>query len=249
MHTLKSTDQTFFQVSPPCMFAQRHALPPSRHILGGGGCQVKCCVGQRACFSSWLALCPHQQAPSSKATNAGLSVDSVPDNELLSASRGAPPLVRLPVPLKNRSAARAKVNLAVGLRRQLPPRPCVTENRLRGINTSASGSVDRGVCVCVCLLSAVVCVCPLMMGTEERGQMTRFEREVLCSQSIIFREESRRIKVASCHFRDVRQIPADRVNIAVRVCVPSPLCPPYPSLRQPVPLCCYFNLPFFLFFF
>lgn len=77
--------------------------------------------------------------------------------------------------------------------------------------------------------------------------MTRFEREVLCSQSIIFREESRRIKVASCHFRDVRQIPADRVNIAVRVCVPSPLCPPYHSLRQPVPLCCYFNLPFFLF--
>lgn len=108
------------------------------------------------------------------------------------------------------------------------------------------------VCVCVsvsCLpLCVCVCVCPLMMGTEEWGQMTRFEREVLCSQSIIFREESRRIKVASCHFRDVRQIPADRVNIAVRVCVPSPLCPPYPSLRQPVPLCCYFNLPVFSFF-
>lgn len=165
----------------------------------------------------------------------------------------ATPPVRLPVPPKNRSAARAKVNLAVRLRRQLPPRPCVTENRLRGINTSASGSVDRGVCVCLspvcrCVCVCVfVCVCPLMMGIEERGQMTRFEREVLCSQSIISREESRRIKIASCHFRDVRQIPADRVNIAVRVCVPSPLCPPYHLLRQPVPLRCYFNLPFLFF--
>lgn len=57
--------------------------------------------------------------------------------------------VRLPVPLKNRSVARAKVNLAVRLRWWLPLQPCVTENRLRGINTAASGSVDRGVCVSV----------------------------------------------------------------------------------------------------
>lgn len=136
--------------------------------------------------------------------------------------------VRLPVPLKNRSVARAKVNLAVRLHRRLPPRPCVTENRLGGINTTASGSVDRGVCVCVCLsLRFCVCVsvCLLMMGIEEGAD----DEEVLCSQSIIFREESRWIKVASCHFRDVRQIPAGRVNMAVRVCVPSPFCPPYQS--------------------
>lgn len=73
--------------------------------------------------------------------------------------------------------------------------------------------------------------------------MTRFEEEVLCSQSIIFREESRWIKVASCHFRDVRQIPADRVNIAARECVLSPFCPLYQSLPQPVSLFCFFNLP------
>lgn len=76
--------------------------------------------------------------------------------------------------------------------------------------------------------------------------MTRFEEEVLCSQSIIFREESRWIKVASCHFKDVRQIPADFVNIAARVCVLSPFCPRYQSLCQPVSLYCFFffNLPF-----
>lgn len=66
--------------------------------------------------------------------------------------------------------------------------------------------------------------------------MTRFEEEVLCSQSIIFREDSRWIKVASCHFRDVRQIPADRVNIAVRVCVLSPFCPLYQLLSKSVSL-------------
>lgn len=42
---------------------------------------------------------------------------------------------------------------------------------------------------------------------------------VLCSQSIIFREESRWIKVASCHFGDARQIPAHRVNTAAGECV------------------------------
>lgn len=70
--------------------------------------------------------------------------------------------------------------------------------------------------------------------------MTGFEEEVLCSQSIIFREESRWIKVASCHFKDVRQIPADRVNIATRVCVLSPFCPLYQSLRQKISGCCFF---------
>lgn len=44
-----------------------------------------------------------------------------------------------------------------------------------------------------------------------------FEEEVLSSQSIIFRKESLEIKVASCHLEDVRQIPADRINIAVRL--------------------------------
>lgn len=71
--------------------------------------------------------------------------------------------------------------------------------------------------------------------------MTRFEKEVLCSQSIIFREESHWIKVASCHFGDVRQIPADHVNIAVRVCVPSPVRPPLQSLCQPVSSHCFFK--------
>lgn len=76
--------------------------------------------------------------------------------------------VRLPVPLKNRSVARAKVNLAVRLHRRLPPWPCVTENRLGGINTTASGSVDRDVCVCLSLRFCVcVSVCLLMMGIEE----------------------------------------------------------------------------------
>lgn len=44
-----------------------------------------------------------------------------------------------------------------------------------------------------------------------------FEEEVLSSPSIIVREESHKIKVASCHLKDVRQIPADRINIAVRL--------------------------------
>ena len=78
--------------------------------------------------------------------------------------------------------------------------------------------------------------------------MMRFEEEVLCSQSIIFREESRWIKVASCLFKDVRQIPADRVNIAVRVCVLSPFCPRFQSLCQPVSPYCFFNLALFIFF-
>lgn len=69
--------------------------------------------------------------------------------------------------------------------------------------------------------------------------MTRFEEEVLCSQSIIFREESRWIKVASCHFSDVRQIPADRVNTAERVCMLSVFCPLYQSLCLPVSLYCF----------
>lgn len=70
--------------------------------------------------------------------------------------------------------------------------------------------------------------------------MTGYEKEVWCSQSIIFRKESRWIKVASCHFRDVRQIPADCVNIAVRVCVLSPFCPPYQSICQPLSPCAVF---------
>lgn len=45
--------------------------------------------------------------------------------------------------------------------------------------------------------------------------MMMFEEEVLSSQSIIFREELHGIKVASCHLKDVRQIPADHINIAV----------------------------------
>lgn len=53
--------------------------------------------------------------------------------------------------------------------------------------------------------------------------MMRFE-EVLYSQSIIFREESRWIKVASFHFKDVRQISADCVNTVVRGCVLSLFC-------------------------
>lgn len=61
---------------------------------------------------------------------------------------------------------------------------------------------------------------------------------VLCSQSIIFREESRWIKVASCHFGDARQIPADRVNTAAGECVRA-----VSPLYQPVSLYCFFNLP------
>lgn len=47
----------------------------------------------------------------------------------------------------------------------------------------------------------------------------RSAEEVVCSQSIIFGEESRQIKVASCRCRDVSQIPADLVNTAERPCV------------------------------
>lgn len=142
--------------------------------------------------------------------------------------------VRLPVPLKNRSVAGAKVNLAVRLHWWLPPQPCVTENRLGGINTTAWGSVDRSVCARV-----LVCV----SVDEWKWGRGRFVEEVLCSQSIIFREESHWIKVASCHFRDVRQIPADRVNTAVRVCVLSSFCRQCQSFCQPVSLYCFFNLP------
>ena len=56
-------------------------------------------------------------------------------------------------------------------------------------------------------------------GKRGRGQAARGGGGVLCSQSIIFREESRWIKVASCHFGDARQIPADRVNTATGECV------------------------------
>lgn len=56
----------------------------------------------------------------------------------------------------------------------------MTENRLRGINTAASGSVDRGVCV-----SVAAC----MFVSVDDGEMTRFEEEGLCSQSIIFRDD------------------------------------------------------------
>lgn len=78
--------------------------------------------------------------------------------------------------------------------------------------------------------------------------MMRFEEEVLCSQSIIFREELLWIKVASCLFRDVRQIPADRVNIAVRVCVLCSFCLLFQSLCQPVSFYCFFNQLIFFFF-
>lgn len=44
-----------------------------------------------------------------------------------------------------------KVNLAAKLHRQSSPQPSVTVNVLRGINTAASGSVDRGLCVCGCV--------------------------------------------------------------------------------------------------
>ena len=62
--------------------------------------------------------------------------------------------------------------------------------------------------------------------------MMMFEEEVLSSQSIILREKSRRIKVASCQLKDIRQIPADRINIAVRLCVLSPFYLSYQMLCQ-----------------
>lgn len=64
--------------------------------------------------------------------------------------------------------------------------------------------------------------------------------EVVCSQSIILGEESRRIKVSSCHCRDVRQIPADLVNTTARPCV---RCLPSVSLRLSAPpFALFFNL-------
>lgn len=130
--------------------SERHTLTllhPFPHILRVE-VRLSAVWGSRPAFPlGWHPA--HVNSPlSSKATNAGPGADSV-----LTMSYYLPavaPPVRLPVPLKNRSVAGAKVNLAVRLHWRLPPRPCVTENRLRGINTAASGSVDRGVCVCVC---------------------------------------------------------------------------------------------------
>lgn len=122
---------------------QTHSFTPQRE---GRRCQVKWRAEYWACFSSWLAPCLHQQSFSSKATNAGAGADSA-----LTMSYYPPAVapVRWLVPLKNRSLAGAKVNPAVRLSQRLHPQPCVTENRLRGINKSAWGSNDRGVSVCV----------------------------------------------------------------------------------------------------
>lgn len=62
--------------------------------------------------------------------------------------------------------------------------------------------------------------------------MMRSAEEVVCSQSIIFGEESGQIKVASCRRRDVRQTPADLVNTAER---PYVRRPPSASLRLSAP--------------
>lgn len=89
----------------------RHPESLSSDPEGRG--QAQCRVRRKACFSSCLALGPHQQRLFSKASEAGPSADTV-----LTMTHYLPAAapVRAAVPLKNRSAARAKVNLAVRLR-------------------------------------------------------------------------------------------------------------------------------------
>lgn len=120
----------------------------SSHPEGRGRVQSRV-GGQQACFSSCLALGPRQQRLSSKASKAGPNADTVPT---MSHYPPAAAPVRAAVPPKKTDLRqRAKVNLAVRLRWRAAPRPCVTENRLGGINATAPESVDRGVCVSVCV--------------------------------------------------------------------------------------------------